>query len=69
MFRIAICEDNAVQRSYEEKLVRTWAQDNQYRVIVDVYSNAEQFLFVSKDRPAYRIMPWMATRWERLDIC
>lgn len=56
MFRIAICEDDAAQRSYEERLVRAWAQDNQYRVIVDVYSNAEQFLFAAEDKPAYDLL-------------
>lgn len=61
MFRIAICEDDAAQQSYEEALVRSWAQENQYKVVVDVYSNAEQFLFAVEDGQEYDLLiPWIS---------
>lgn len=56
MFRIAICEDDAAQQAYEENLVCAWARDNQYKVAVDVYANAEQFLFAVEDKPEYDLL-------------
>lgn len=53
MFYIAICEDDAVQCRYEEQLVRRWAEKGKYKVSVDTYSNAEQLLFESEDKPVY----------------
>jgi len=56
MFRIAVCEDDAAQQAYEEMLLRRWAQDNQYKVMVDLYASAEQFLFAAEDGPAYDLL-------------
>lgn len=56
MFRIAVCEDDAVQQAYEETLLRRWAQENQYKVTVDVYASAEQFLFAAEDEPEYDLL-------------
>lgn len=56
MFRIAICEDDAAQQAYEEKLVCAWARDNQYKVAVDAYANAEQFLFAAEDKQEYDLL-------------
>lgn len=56
MFRIAICEDDAAMRSYEKELVSGWALDNGYKAVVDVYANAEQFLFVIEDEQEYDLL-------------
>ena len=56
MFRIAVCEDDAAQQAYEETLLRRWAQENQYKVTVDVYASAEQFLFAAEDEPEYDLL-------------
>lgn len=56
MFRIAICEDDVVQQAYEERLISSWARKNRYKVAVDVYFNAEQFLFAEEDVPAYDLL-------------
>ena len=56
MFRVAICEDDAAMRSYEKELVSGWAQDNGYKAVVDVYVNAEQFLFVIEDEQEYDLL-------------
>lgn len=56
MFRIAICEDDVAQRAYEETLVRSWVQENEYKAVVDVYASAEQFLFAAEDMPEYDLL-------------
>lgn len=56
MFHIAICEDDGASRSYEEELVRSWARDHQYKVTVDAYCSAEQFLFEAEDRQEYDLL-------------
>lgn len=51
MFRITVCEDDPAQRSYEEMLIRRWAEDRKYKIVLDTCSAAEQLLFECEDRP------------------
>lgn len=53
MYRIAICEDDAAQRDYEEALTRRWAKKREYKIALDAYAASEAFLFVCEDKPPY----------------
>lgn len=53
---IGICEDNSVFREYENQLVNKWAEKNSYKITVDVYSSAENFLFESEDKIEYDLL-------------
>lgn len=53
MYYIAICEDDAPQRDYEEMLIKRWAKNRKYKIMIDSYATAEQFLFACEDKPPY----------------
>lgn len=44
-FKIAICDDSAVDRQYIGGLVLGWAEQAGHRVHLDFYASGEQFLF------------------------
>ena len=56
MFRVAICEDDAAMRSYEKELVSGWAKVKGHKAAVDVYANAEQYLFAMEDELEYDLL-------------
>lgn len=43
--KIAICDDDALQREYLRELLATWAKRNRHLVTVKTYSGAKPFLF------------------------
>lgn len=53
MYRIAICEDDAIQCDYEKALIHRFAKKQNYEILIDSYANAEQFLFAREDKPPY----------------
>lgn len=56
MYYIAICEDDAPQRDYEEMLIKRWAKNRKYKITLDSYATAEQFLFSFEDKLPYDLL-------------
>lgn len=56
MFRIAICEDEQVQREYLKTLLETWKKLSGEKVLVDIYTSAEQFLFETEEEEVYDLL-------------
>ena len=50
---IAICEDNQMQLDLLEKFIKIWAQDNNVKVHIKGFKNAESFLFDWYEKKMY----------------
>ncbi|MCD8045456.1 MAG: hypothetical protein LUE90_02165 [Clostridiales bacterium] len=44
-YRIAICDDSAVDRAYIRSLINLWAKGEAFSVRVEEFPSAESFLF------------------------
>ncbi len=44
-YRVAVCDDSAVDAAYVEELLQTWAAERGLEVSAERFSSAEQFLF------------------------
>lgn len=56
IYRIAICEDSAVDAALIEKLLSRWANQHQEVIQVEVFPSAESFLFQYAEDTAYDIL-------------
>ncbi len=55
-YRIAVCDDSAVDAAYVEELVQTWAAERELDALVERFSSAEQFLFRYEEDKSYDIL-------------
>ena len=56
IYKIAICDDQAVDRDYLSALCRIWSQKNGDAVEIFEFISAENFLFCYEDRKDYDIL-------------
>lgn len=56
MLKIAICDDEPVQRDYLKSLANRWAERNRIPVSIALYIHAEAFLFAYEDRKDFDIL-------------
>ncbi len=56
MFRIAICEDEEIQRQYEIQMIEKWAVKHGRRVSTDSFVSAEQFLCTCEEQDIYDVL-------------
>lgn len=49
-YNIAICDDEAVAIQFISKLVLHWASTNKYKICMESFNSAEEFLFKSADK-------------------
>ena len=55
MVRIAICDDKKAEQDYLQSLLNLWTTENNIKIEVDIYSNAEELLFNFSDKENYDI--------------
>lgn len=55
-YKIAICDDDANQREYIEKIVTTWAQKNRHLTEIRQYAQADAFLFAYDEERDFDIL-------------
>lgn len=55
-YKIAICDDSAVDQNYVLNLTKEWADGKQHSVQIDTFPSAENFLFRYADHKDYDIL-------------
>lgn len=55
-YKIAVCDDDAAQRTYLTELLAGWAKKNRYLTEVKQYSDAKAFLFEYEEEKDYDIL-------------
>ena len=55
-YRIAICDDEETQRAYISALVRSWAEQSDHTVELELFGSAEEFLFHYEEQNNYDIL-------------
>lgn len=55
-YKIAVCDDNSVDREYIMSFINKWAEKGQYNIILKSFESSEQFLFQYEDEKDYDIM-------------
>lgn len=51
-YNIAICDDETADVQFVSKLVLHWASANNYKICIETFNSAEEFLFKSADKKA-----------------
>ena len=55
-YKIAVCDDDAQQRSYLEEIVTAWAKKNRHLIELKQYAEAKSFLFDYGEEKDYDIL-------------
>ena len=55
-YRIAICDDSAVDAGYVEGILRDWAAERELDILAERFQSAEQFLFHYEEDKNYDIL-------------
>ncbi len=55
-YRVAICDDSAVDAAYVEELLQAWAAERELDVSAERFSSAEQFLFHYEEDKSFDIL-------------
>ena len=54
--RIAICDDEEVQRKMLKKYLEEWAERNEVILKIELFPNGENFLFLWEDDKDYDLL-------------
>ena len=55
-YKIAVCDDNTIDREYVISFINRWAEEKQKNIEIRTYSSAEQFLFQYAEEKDYDIL-------------
>lgn len=55
-YKVAVCDDSAVDRQYISHMVEQWAKKTGHLVKINLFSSAEEFLFCYEDENDYDIL-------------